>query len=743
MNRQEEELLTALRAEFAVEAVEHLRAITDGLMELEKGSNPDRQIVVLDNICRQIHSLKGESRAVNFKDIEILCHALESVLLAWKPRGSTPSPDSFDTLHEALDSIRTMLATEGAMGQRQRDEVVAKLAQLSTAPGAVPAHPTRPEPAHPEPDAVQLPAEGGETRPEETVRIPLARLETLLLQLEEMLEVKLTMIQRADALRAAVALSEQGKRQAAKINAEIRLLEGAQTGQAAILDEVLERHKATVSTLGDTLASLALGADQDAHAVSLLVDNLLGQSKRLLMLPFNTLLGMLPRLVRDLCRDQGKDAEIVIRGGDIEIDKRILQELKDAVIHLIRNCVDHGIETVAVREQKNKPGRGTITVEILPLDAGKVELVIRDDGAGIDVEAVKKAAVKLGVISAASAAHLSRDMALSLIFQSSVSTSKAVTAVSGRGLGMAIVKERVEALGGRVTVETSPTTGSTFRITLPLTLTTFRGTFVDAAGQWFILPSASVDRVARVRRDQITIVDSREELSLDGHTFGFVGLADILGLPLPGRPATASKPLVSIGIVGVGDKRIALGFDEVLNEQEVLVKSFMKPLSRVRNVAGATVLASGRLVPILNVADLLKSAAALTSTPAAHPLERQTARLLVVEDSIISRMLFKSILESAGYGVKTAVDGEGAWEAMEKEHFDAVVSDIDMPRLNGLELTYRIRHDKRFGATPVILVTALSSPEDRTRGFEVGADAYIVKSSFEQSDLLNVLRRLV
>jgi len=742
MNRQEEELLTALRAEFTVEAVEYLRAITDELLELEKGLNPDRQTVVVDSICRQIHSLKGESRAVNFQDIETICHALESVLLPWKPRGSTPPPGAFDTLHEALDSIRAMLATEGAMGRRQRDEVVAKLALFVPAPVAVPAPPPRPEPVHPETEEVKLPsAEGGETRPEETVRMPVARLETLLLQLEEMLEVKLTLNQRADALRAAVALVEQGKRQAVKINTEVRLLAGAQACLPTLLDELLERHKTTVSTLGDALASLARGADQDAHTVSLLVDNLLGQSKRLLMLPFNTLLGILPKLVRDLCRDQGKDAEIVIRGGDIEIDKRILQELKDAVIHLTRNCVDHGIETVAVREQKNKPGRGTITVEILPLDAGKVELVIRDDGAGIDVEAVKKVAIKLGVISAASAAHLSRDMALDLIFRSSVSTSKAVTAVSGRGLGMAIVKDRVETLGGRITVETSPTMGSTFRITLPLTLTTFRGTFVDAAGQWFILPSASVDRVARVRRNQITIVDSREVLSLDGHTLAFVELADVLGLPSLGR-SPMYKPLVSIGIVGVGDKRIALGFDEVLTEQEVLVKSFMKPLSRVRNVAGATVLASGRVVPILNVADLLKSAAVLSSAPAPTALERQKS-LLLVEDSIISRVLFKSILESAGYVVKTAVDGEGAWEVMKKENFDAVVSDIDMPRLNGLELTSRIRHDKRFGDTPVILVTGLSSPEDRVRGLEVGANAYIAKSSFEQSDLLEALRRVV
>lgn len=604
--------MTALRAEFAVEAVEHLHAITDGLLEMEKAPEGDRFPMIMENICRQAHSLKGEARAVNFQDIEIICHALESVFLSWKPEGPKPLPGSYDALHGALDTIRAMLASEGAMGPRQRDEVVAKLQRIAAEPVVVPTTPPKRKLPLPVKEEGESPAGAGKTGYEETVRIPLERLEALLLDLEELLAVKLTLIQRAEALRTAMSLAEQGKRQSAKIKAEIRLLAGIQTVLPSPLDEVLERNQATMNALEDTLSVLVRGGEQDAHAVSLVVDQLLDQSKKLLMLPFNTLLGMLPKLVRDLCRDQGKDVEVVIRGGDIEIDKRILQELKEAIIHLIRNCVDHGIETVAVREKKNKPGRGTITVEILPVDAGKVELVIRDDGAGIDVEAVKKAAVKQGVISAAKAARLSRDEAQSLIFWPSVSTSKAVTAVSGRGLGMNIVKEQVEKLGGRVTVETSLSIGSTFRITLPLTLTTFRGTFVDVSGQWFVLPSISLERVARIRRDQIITTENREVLSLDGHTLAFVALADVLGLSLMDKKSTP-KPHISIGVLGIGDKRIAFGFDDVLTEQEVLVKSFMKPLSRVRNVAGATVLASGRVVPILNVADLLKSSVTVLS----------------------------------------------------------------------------------------------------------------------------------
>lgn len=747
MNRQEEELLAALRAEFAIEAVEHLRAVTDGLLELEKAPAPDQQAKILESIYRQSHSLKGESRAVNFSDMEVICQALEGVFSAWKRGDLKPRPGDFDMMYGVLDSIRAMLAGEGAMGPNERNEIVAKLTgfeqggarQAKTAPEAFP------PPV--ESEGVKSSDVGAKTGADETVRMPLSRIEALLLGLEELLAVKLSLARRADALLSAEALFEQRKRLAAKITTEVRSFAGIHGGLPASLDDLLEHSQDTLGVLGDSLATLSREAEHDAHLTGRLVDDLLDQSKKLMMLPFNTLLGILPRQVRDLCRDQGKEADVVIRGGDIEIDKRILQEMKDPLIHLVRNCVDHGLETVAARTEKNKPGRGSITVEVLPVDAGTVELVVKDDGAGVDVEEVKKVAVKQGVISASAAARLSRDKAIALIFLSAVSTSRVVTAVSGRGLGMAIVKERVEALGGQVMVETTSDAGSAFRIKLPLVLSTFRGTFVDAGGRWFILPSTSVHCVARVRREAITMQEGQVTVVLAGQAFPLVRLEDVLGLP-PVESESANTSLVHVAAVKVGGKQMAFGVDEILMEREVLVKSFVKPLSRVRNVSGATVLPSGRVVPILNVSDLIKTSA--LPVPLRPPgvakvaaVPKRPKTLLLVEDSIISRMLFKSILESAGYGVQTVVDGQEAWEALQEGNFDAVVSDVEMPRLNGFELTSLIRNDARFADKPVVLVTGLSSPEDRARGIAVGANSYIVKTSFDQSDLLEALRRVV
>lgn len=747
MNTQEEELLTALRAEFAVEAVEHLHAMTSGLLELEKTPPPERVAVIVETICRQAHSLKGEARAVNYPDLEAICQAVETVFAAWKNGSAAPQPHVFDVLHGALDAVRAMLATEGAMTRSQRDAMMARLSSLCQ--GGQRGKQDRIVPASPGGERIGAPAETLKSGAEESVRMPLNRLEELLLGLEELLAVKLALIRRHDAIRASAAMAEQTKRDLLRLNAELLSGSASSEGVSPLMNELLDRSRLAVSDLDKALASLARDAEKDAHWVSLLVDDLLGQSKRLLMLPFNTLLGILPKLARDLGRDLGKDVEVVIRGGDIEIDKRILQELKDATIHLIRNCVDHGIEPVAARAKKGKPDRGTITVEVLPVDAGKVELVIGDDGAGIDAEAVKKAAVRAGVISAKDAGRLSQEAAIALIFRSSVSTNPLVSAVSGRGLGMAIAREIVEKLGGQVEVQSRTDKGTTFRITLPLTLATFRGTLVGASGRWFVLPSASVQRVARFRRDQIKTLENRDVLSWEGHTLSFAWLADVLGVP-PADMSAPSTPLVSFAVVGVGDKRIALGVEEILTEQEVLVKSFMKPLSRIRNVSGATVLATGQVVPILNVSDLLKSCLLAGMVPVTVPKEDDTGpapgqpkTVLVVEDSIVSRMLFKGILESAGYGVTTAVDGEEAWEVMQRQDFDAVVSDVEMPRLNGFELTERIRHDPRFGEKPVILVTGLSSQEDRARGIEVGASAYVVKSNFDQGDLLETLRRVV
>ena len=324
------------------------------------------------------------------------------------------------------------------------------------------------------------------------------------------------------------------------------------------------------------------------------------------MLPFATLLTVLPKMVRDLGRDQGKQVALEIHGGEVEIDKRILEEMKDPLIHLVRNALDHGIEKPEARTAQGKPPQGTLTVDVRQVDGNKVQLVISDDGRGIEAEKVRQAAVRQGLVTAERAAQLDEHESLALIFQSGVSTSPMLTEVSGRGLGMAIVREKVERLGGRITIETRTGCGTTFRILLPLTMATFRGLLVRAADQLFVIPTAQIERVVRVRSSEIRTAASQPAIALDERVLALVWLEQVL--ELPARPAKMSPEIVSAVVLGSGDRRMAYAVDEVLQEQEVLIKSLGPPLSRVRNVAGAAVLGSGKPVVVLNPADLLLSA---------------------------------------------------------------------------------------------------------------------------------------
>ncbi|MEW6735303.1 MAG: response regulator, partial [Acidobacteriota bacterium] len=520
----------------------------------------------------------------------------------------------------------------------------------------------------------------------------------------------------------------------------------ATDSQLATLIEFLDWDWHYIKSLQKRVADLVKSAEHNRRLIGAMVDDLLHDMKKAVMLPVSTLLEVFPKLVRELSRDHGKDVKLIIEGGDIEIDKRILEEMKDPLTHLLRNCIDHGIETVQERERKQKPPQGTITITVAQKN-GRVEILVADDGIGIDITKVAAAALKLGLLSQASTPAPQGEELLPLIFHSGLSTSPIVTDISGRGLGLAIVRERVENLGGAISVETVPDRGSSFRILLPLTLATFRGTLVKVGEAIFVVPSVNVERVARIEKTDIKTVENRETIRLNGRAISLVRLGDALELPHKDKQRADSK-FIFVLILGSADRRIAFSVDEILNEQEVMVKSLGKQLSRVRNIAGATILGTGKVVPVLNVADLMKSAVKVVSAPASSYATWQETgskrkAILVAEDSITARALLKNILESAGYYVKTAVDGIDALTTLKTEVFDLVISDVDMPRMSGFDLTAKIRADQKLSHLPVILVTALERREDRERGIDVGANAYIIKSSFDQSNLLEVARRLI
>ncbi len=783
MDKKQQEFLKRLRETFRVEADEHLRAISAGVLKLEKGLSGDELAATLEKVFREAHSLKGAARAVNLIEIESICQSLESVFSAVKRQEIDLSRSLHDRLHTALTLIGNLLvrmdAEAGPTETSQVECVTRELNQsqqvfpAAVAPvgldktpdeaASIPNAEVRPHQAEatlsqsPEKEALRLP---------DTVRIATAKLNSILVQAEEMLSAKIALGQRVAELRETNSLTVSWEKEQAKIRPELRALlrdlgnkangigprrdteerTGALLGVEKLAAFSLSTEHA-IKTLHAKLSALEKSTEQDRRALSIMVDRLLEDTRKAAMLPFTTLLEPVPMLVRDLERDNGKNLDLVLHGGEIEVDRRILEEMKAPLVHLIRNCVDHGIEKPAERELKKKSPQGIITVAISQMERGKVEILVADDGAGINVSEVRASALRSGAVAQKELGSMDDAAAISLIYQSGVTTSPIVTNLSGRGLGLAIVREKVEKLGGTITVESHQDVGTTFRITLPLTLAAFRGVLIRLQEQVMIIPSVQVVHTLRIRKNQIQSAENRETIEQDGKIISLVRLGDVLGIPRKVNPE-GTESFVYILVLTSGDQRMAFVVDKILDEQEVLVKSLGQQLPRIRNITGAAVLGTGEVVLVLNVADLMQSSINASVGPALREEAVAAAsprrqRLLVAEDSITTRTLLKNILESAGYIVMTAVDGMDALMSLRTEEFDLVVSDVDMPRMNGFGLTSAIRMDGKLADLPVVLVTALESREDRERGIDVGANAYIVKSNFDQSNLLEVVQRLI
>jgi two-component system chemotaxis sensor kinase CheA len=455
-------------------------------------------------------------------------------------------------------------------------------------------------------------------------------------------------------------------------------------------------------------------------------------------------------MVLDLTRETGKRVDLELLGEATNVDKGVLDALRDPLMHLIRNAIDHGIETPAERESVGKPATAQLS---LRADRGGnvVIITVSDDGRGIDLAGVRGQAVRLGLLSTTQAAGLSASEVLELLFRSGLSTRAEASEVSGRGLGLAIVRQAVERLRGQVVVERSGPQGTVFRLSVPLTLSTTRCLLVRALDGTQAIPLELIERTALIRPEQILTVQGQPTIRLDGRA---------VSLFWRERASPRVKEKTPVVIFQTRGGLVAFPVDALLGEQELVVKPFPALLPPVPTMTGASTLPSGEVVLILNPIDLIDryarqaeevlatlaaiapSMSPLGSDPAGSQPQRPL-RILVAEDSLTTRTLVRNILQAAGYEVVVTADGAVAWEALQTERFDLLVSDIEMPNLDGIALTERIRATPSIASLPVILVTARAAADDRVRGMQAGADAYITKGDFRQSELLDTLYRLL
>lgn len=720
MTDRAEALRARLLATFRVEAQEHLQTIAGELAALTRDPGAAAH---LEDLLRAMHTLKGAARSVGFTEFEAACHRCETLLSTLIRNRTAPTAADLHLLQEAGMALGSVIA--GTL-PADRLGAVAMEATLRQAQGDVEGTPAASAPSSAEPGSEPEPGSAGATTAApapavaDTIRVEVGRLDNVVTLAESLLHPKLA---SSEHVRLARGVVEDVERVRARAGLELRE----------------ELHALEVGAR-QLLAVLR----QDSRLLTTAVDDLNDEMRRVRMMPAASILDAFPLMVHDLCRETGKEVDWSVVGANLEIDRKVLELVKDPLIHMVRNAIDHGIEPPDVREAAGKPRRGSLVVTVAPSEGGRISIEVTDDGKGFALDALRDAAIRSRLASEEQLAALSDAEVADLAYSAGVSTSPVITTISGHGRGLAIVRERIERVEGRISTRSTPGKGTVIRLEFPASIVTYRALLVAVHGRRFLLPLDSIEHVFGVKQAEVTAAIANGTLTHDDRDYPFGSLGPMLGLPRVAEDEEAYGGMRSCLLLRSGERHGILLVDDVLGEQEVVIKELHPPLLRVRNVLTTALLGTGELVLVLRPLDLIASITvrALSRPPTEAAAMPRVLRVLVVDDSTTTRTMERNMFEAAGYSVQVAADGAAAWELVQTEELDVVVSDVDMPRMNGFELTARIRSEPRLAKLPVILVSALEAREDKEQGIRVGANAYVLKSGFNQANLLDIVRRL-
>ncbi|MFA5866386.1 MAG: hybrid sensor histidine kinase/response regulator [Actinomycetota bacterium] len=741
---------SAFTGQFVAECGEHLEALNRDLLKLEEDPGDEEAMA---EIVRAAHTIKGAAKMMGAEDVAVLSHKLEDLLGEVKEGRVKLETGLFDDLFKSFDGLDNLL--KACAGEEAKPVDTAGLTdKLNSYTGAAEAGTDNPSAEQPpaaektteetksapaKSAAAVKPATAGKLttagKPEETIRVAAGKLDDLANLTGELVISQIRQKEREQGIRSLI---DTHREQELAISNLIETM-----NRLKLADEYfseIERLEASRGLMDAGLQALRRGWREDTAQLEMLVNQLKQEVLGARMVPVSTLFDSFSRPVRDLARQFKKDVELSITGGETELDRRMIEVMHDPMIHMIRNAVDHGIEDPEARKKAGKPARGRLHLDARQ-EGEYVVIEMSDDGAGIDLAKVRTKAVKRKLIDKAEAAGLSEAELVQLLFKPGFSTSDIITDISGRGVGMDVIKQSIERLKGMVYLQTERGRGTTVTLKVPLTLAMARVMFVKASGHVYAIPTTSIEETLRLKLEDIKTVENREAMLLRGHAVPLTKLASILGANGGGQ-ILDKRPVVIINLGGV---RVGLIVDELVEEHEVVIKTLGRRLSSIRNIAGATVLGNGDVVLILNPPDLVAAAKGLPVelAPAAEESKETVVKqILIVDDSATTRGLEKSILESAGYQVDEAIDGIDALAKVSKKAYDLLVVDVQMPKMDGLTLTKKIKGNQRYEDIPVVMVTTLEKEEDKKRGIEAGADAYIIKRAFDQANLLSVIEQL-
>jgi len=730
-----ERLAQRLMATFVAELEGHAKAFEQSLLALERDPTPSQRAEIFADLLRTAHTLKGAARSVKVDVLETASHRLEEIFSAARS-GRLPVNRAF------FDHVLPIVDAFGEAGRR-----LAAGEKLADGPLLNLLLPNAPAQAKEE-TAPTAPAPRAPLGRGETARVAGQKLDAMLRQSGELLVVRHRAETRAEEAANLQDIIGEWRREWRGLEQRVTLLlkEHAATEAEGAIDPAAaqRRHNMTelaVNRCRDGLFRLDRGFQKfvaelgrDSRAIEQTAGPLDAAIRSTRMFPFAEACEGLERVVRDLSASTDKSVDLIIEGGDIELDRTVLESIRDPLLHLVRNAVDHGIEPKPVRRLRGKPETGRVLIAAA-LRGTRVEIRVRDDGKGLDLTAIAGQLQKAGQPVPEDRRDLMRS-----IFQAGFSTAATVTQVSGRGVGLDVVRTQLAAIRGLVDVDFTPKGGTVFTLDVPLTLSSVRAVLVGVGAETYAVDTASVARVIRIGPDDVRSVAERDVVFLGDRPVPIVSLAELLG-----EKPRASADKMSALVLRVGDQQAAVLVDQLQGEREIVVRALGPRLRRISNVGGGTILSDGRIALILNAAELLERAQLIPTSARSVPAPEATARrrLLVVDDSATIRALEKSILEAAGFDVAVAADGQEAWQLLLETGADLVVSDVEMPRMDGFMLTEAIRASRQFRDLPVVLVTAMETEADKARGLAVGANAYRVKSAFDQTDLLATIERIL
>lgn len=750
---------------FQAEAAEHIKSLAETLFNLEEGKSDVSQLLV--NAFRQAHSLKGSAGTIGFDRVATITHALEDALGALQKNQKRISTEIVDTLLDTLDVIRRAVR-ESDIGDgnltSKESSVVASCRQIAAELAAAPDRPSlsgihkstpapqvaRPRSAPPspaaateEPGAADSGRAGAPAAPsnlqavakDEFIRVSEDSIENLIGHVGELFEAHLHLMSVTTDLSRIESGAENAYRMLHKWMDDRATHSGGDTTAQPVL--VLD----TIKALRAQIALANKRFVRDEREFAKLIQNSQDALQKIRLAPISTIFVMIRRQVREICRVTNKRVELFLDGGEYAVDRKVLEAIEDPLIHLIRNAVDHGIEDVETRQTVGKSERGKISVVARHV-GDAVELLVSDDGKGIDPENIRQTIRRKGLVKESEIDSLTKDQLFDFLFESGFSTTTDVSKISGRGVGLDVVKFTMDRLGGEVRINGRPGKGTTFSLRLPLSMSTLRCLLIRVSGRVLGIPASNVEKVILPGAASVQRVGGGEVVIFNNQNIALTRLSDLLHLMSSDRQKMGQRVVV---IVTFGERRVAFEVDDIVEYAQLILRPLGDLLERVSFVSGVSLLGSGEIALVLNPSDLVRATGQKTAmrVQESRAEKRTAAVILVVDDSMTTRTLEKTLLEAAGYTVLTASDGYQALDIIGSKKCDMVVTDIQMPNMDGLTLTKNIKTQYRFLQIPVILVSSMGSDEDKAKGLESGADAYIVKKDLSQKELIETIEQLL